>query len=366
MSNTYKDRAVEVLRAIAELLDDVPHVMFCAKDESGAYLAVNQAFADRAGARDPDDVIGRYVEDLFDAELAASYPRQDADLWSSRRPLRNQLELISRPGRNTRLVCHDQGADLRGRREDPFSPAFRWTFAPPAMHPPRMRASPPRSPTCARTAPRQVRVGDVAAAASMSVVQLERATRRIVGLSVRQLLVRFRVEYAIGLLATTDLALSDVAERCGYYDQSAFTAAVSARGRRLTGCIPDAGTAALTSPDAFAARLLLAAATIGLLAACGDNAATSSDATACHGCRDDSGGHGHDGGRRPAQAGGQTPRRVPTELVITDLTEGTGAAAVDGDTLIVHYVGVRSVDGAEFDNSFDRGPRSPSRSAPAE
>ena len=41
--------------------------------------------------------------------------------------------------------------------------------------------------------------------------------------------------------------------------------------------------------------------------------------------------------------------------MITDLTEGTGQAAVSGDTLIVHYVGVRSVDGAEFDNNFDTG-----------
>ena len=47
--DSYKDRLVEVLRAMANLLEDVPHVMFCAKDQSGAYLRVNQAFADRAG-----------------------------------------------------------------------------------------------------------------------------------------------------------------------------------------------------------------------------------------------------------------------------------------------------------------------------
>ncbi|MGZ8253771.1 MAG: FKBP-type peptidyl-prolyl cis-trans isomerase, partial [Burkholderiaceae bacterium] len=45
----------------------------------------------------------------------------------------------------------------------------------------------------------------------------------------------------------------------------------------------------------------------------------------------------------------------PTELVVTDITEGEGAAAEEGDTVVVHYVGVRSEDGTEFDNSFDRG-----------
>jgi peptidylprolyl isomerase len=51
----------------------------------------------------------------------------------------------------------------------------------------------------------------------------------------------------------------------------------------------------------------------------------------------------------------QLPAELPTELVITDLSEGTGDAAAEGDTVLVHYVGVRSVDGTEFDNSFDRG-----------
>jgi peptidylprolyl isomerase len=49
------------------------------------------------------------------------------------------------------------------------------------------------------------------------------------------------------------------------------------------------------------------------------------------------------------------PATSPTELVITDLTKGTGPAAADGDTVIVHYVGVRSADGTEFDNNYDSG-----------
>ena len=49
------------------------------------------------------------------------------------------------------------------------------------------------------------------------------------------------------------------------------------------------------------------------------------------------------------------PATLPTELVVTDLTEGTGAAAEAGDVVVVNYVGVRSADGTEFDNSYDRG-----------
>ncbi len=40
--------------------------------------------------------------------------------------------------------------------------------------------------------------------------------------------------------------------------------------------------------------------------------------------------------------------------MVSVLDEGTGPEAQAGDTVIVDYVGVRSRDGVEFDNSFDR------------
>jgi FKBP-type peptidyl-prolyl cis-trans isomerase len=51
----------------------------------------------------------------------------------------------------------------------------------------------------------------------------------------------------------------------------------------------------------------------------------------------------------------EVPEELPTELQINDLVEGSGRAAESGDTVIVDYVGVRTADGAEFDNSYDRG-----------
>lgn len=51
----------------------------------------------------------------------------------------------------------------------------------------------------------------------------------------------------------------------------------------------------------------------------------------------------------------EIPAAEPTELVVTVLQEGSGPEAVNGDTVIVDYVGVLSADGTEFDNSYDRG-----------
>ena len=45
----------------------------------------------------------------------------------------------------------------------------------------------------------------------------------------------------------------------------------------------------------------------------------------------------------------------PTDLEITDLTEGDGAEATAGKTVVVHYVGVAHSTGEQFDASYDRG-----------
>jgi peptidylprolyl isomerase len=45
----------------------------------------------------------------------------------------------------------------------------------------------------------------------------------------------------------------------------------------------------------------------------------------------------------------------PTDLEITDLTEGSGDEATAGSTVSVHYVGVAHSTGEEFDASYNRG-----------
>ena len=49
------------------------------------------------------------------------------------------------------------------------------------------------------------------------------------------------------------------------------------------------------------------------------------------------------------------PDSTPTELIITDITDGTGRSIAEGDTVWVDYTGIRSENGVEFDNSYDRG-----------
>lgn len=45
----------------------------------------------------------------------------------------------------------------------------------------------------------------------------------------------------------------------------------------------------------------------------------------------------------------------PSDLVIEDLVVGTGRQAMQGATVMVHYVGVAWSNGRQFDASWDRG-----------
>jgi peptidylprolyl isomerase len=46
---------------------------------------------------------------------------------------------------------------------------------------------------------------------------------------------------------------------------------------------------------------------------------------------------------------------TPSDLVVTEITEGDGAEATSGSTVSVHYVGVAHSTGEEFDASYNRG-----------
>jgi FKBP-type peptidyl-prolyl cis-trans isomerase len=97
-----------------------------------------------------------------------------------------------------------------------------------------------------------------------------------------------------------------------------------------------------------------------LLAACnGDEASDGAAVTTAAGTADGEGTTPDDTAmetppENPDKPDVEVPEEIPTELVVTVLREGSGPEAEEGDTVVVDYVGVRTRDGVEFDNSYDR------------
>lgn len=196
---------------------DVPHVMVCVKDTEGRYTGANDAFVRRARRRRPADVVGRRAADLFPADLAASYDAQDRAVLVTGRPIRNHLELIEdhtgerrwylttkvrSPGPPPTLVAVSVEAGLSGDEASGLRAAVELAHE-------RFAGG--------------VRVGELAAAAGTSTDRLERAMRRVLGVSPKQYVLRLRAEHAARLLVTTGAPIAAVAAECGYYDQSQMT-----------------------------------------------------------------------------------------------------------------------------------------------
>ena len=232
-----------LVAALNDVFTGVPHTMFCVKGTDGRYVAVNQAFAERAG-RSVAGVLDRTAGELFPADLAASYEAQDRRVLHSGEAIRNELELILRPDGSrgwyvttkTRLLDERGGVvgivavsyDLRtGASGDDRHPRLQA-----AIDLARQRFAEP------------VRVDELAQAAGMSLPQLDRALRRTLGLSPKQLLMRARLDEAMRRLDDTALPIATIASECGYYDQSSFTR----QFRRAVGMTPGVYRSAAREP----------------------------------------------------------------------------------------------------------------------
>ena len=207
--------------AMAELLDMAPTTLYCVKDTNGRYLAVNNAFVERTNASSRRDVVGHLATDLFPPELADRYLAQDREIFELRQPLRDELEQITEPGGQiawyltTKQPIFD-GDDLVAIAV--VSIALGTPAALGAEHPLRPVVTHIREHLADA-----MTVEGLAEVAGLPLRQFERLIRRTFGLPTKQYITQVRVTAASELLRSTQLPLAEIATRCGWYDQSAFT-----------------------------------------------------------------------------------------------------------------------------------------------
>lgn len=220
---------------LAFIFVGLPWVMFSIKDLDGRYLVVNQAFADRASRKAPSDVVGRTALDLFAPELAVSYEAQDAALVADGRPVRRQLELITRSDGSLGWYITNKVL-IRGPDQTPVAIAAVSVDE----QLPADRAGIRGLELAVRVASRGIAeplsASGLAAVAGMSTAQLERRMRRLIGLSPRQLTVCVRVEEALHRILYSDELLVRIASACGFSDQ----AAMSRQVKQMLGVSPSA------------------------------------------------------------------------------------------------------------------------------
>ncbi len=129
------EKIAELKQTIASLLDNMPGMNFTKDAGSGVYLACNQAFADYAHKKSPDDVIGHTSSEIFDSLTAEKFDEEDrialsmetpyifvedvADANGNQHQLQTtKLKYIDASGRECVLgICQDMTDMVRIRRE---------------------------------------------------------------------------------------------------------------------------------------------------------------------------------------------------------------------------------------------------------
>lgn len=225
---------VDASEVIEELFDRVPDVVFFVKDLRGRYRAVNSTLVLRCGAGGKEDLLGRTAEEVFPPPLGTRFLEQDLEVCTSGTPITQRLELHLYPSRRegwcltdkiplvddagkvTGLAGISRDMMTGGKLDDGADDLARTLD--------RVHESTLDPPS----------VDALAAEVGLSAYQLNRRLRLLLGITARQLLVKARVDAASRLLRTSDLAIGDVAQQSGYYDQSAFTR----QFRRTTGLTP--------------------------------------------------------------------------------------------------------------------------------
>lgn len=219
---------------VERLFDRLPDIVFSIKDRQGRYVSISETAARRCGLKHRRDAIGRTAFDLFPRPMAERYTRQDERLFRHGKPIIDNLDLtVYRDGSagwclSTKEPLRNQAGGIVGLAcisKDLTEPS-RAGFIDDALA--------DTVDYLQERLDRPLRVDALARRAGLSQAQFDRRMKKIFQLSAGQYLIKSRIDLATRLLATDDAAIADVAQQCGFSDQSSF----SRQFRQVTGFTP--------------------------------------------------------------------------------------------------------------------------------
>jgi len=220
-------RSIDI-RMLQSLFDLTPDVAFFVKDSQGRYVAVNESLLSRHGLKHPAEAIGRRPQDICPGDFGRIPTEQDRRILLTGKPLVEHLELQwhlpSEPVwcLTSKLPLRDSAGKITGIigfsrdvrtpvRMDEIPKSFANVIA-------EFEQDPSNDNSPAALAHR----------ADLSPARLARLTKRIFGLTPSQFIVKTRITTGSRLLVETEKTVAEIAQLCGYHDQSAFTRAFRA------------------------------------------------------------------------------------------------------------------------------------------
>ncbi|MDO8540759.1 MAG: helix-turn-helix domain-containing protein [Opitutaceae bacterium] len=216
------------------LFDHIPNMHFFAKDAEGCTMFVSRGILERFHMTDESEIVGLTDFHLVPASMAHAYVEDDRRLLGAQVERIERLELwFDEQGTPdwfvvTKLPLFDRRGKTRGvmgvirrpEQQERRLPVFQ-TVARAVEQIRKNYASPLLIATVARDCGQSLR-------------QLQRRFQAAFGFTPQDFLLRTRVVAAARLLQDTNFSIAQIASRCGFVDQSAF----SQQFRKRTGSTP--------------------------------------------------------------------------------------------------------------------------------
>jgi PAS domain S-box-containing protein len=220
-------RAIDV-QLLQTLFDLTPDVAFFVKDSAGRYVTVNESLLARHGLKQPSDAIGKRPQEICPGDFGRLPTEQDQRVLRTGKPLIEHLELQWHRPREpvwcltSKFPIHNSAGQVigiigfsRDVRDSVRTDEIPRSFA-------QIIAEFEQDPSC------DISPATLAACSQLSLTRLARLTKRVFGLTPSQFIVKTRITAGSQLLRETDKPIAEIAQLCGYHDQSAFTRAFRA------------------------------------------------------------------------------------------------------------------------------------------
>lgn len=219
---------------IIRLLDWTPEVHFFAKDRYGRFMAVNRASLERHGLDSEDEIIGKTDFDFHPPSMAAAYVAEDRSVMESGEPLPEQRWLVyDSTGTQRWFLSTKHPLFGRSGKVIGIAGLMRPLASSPFFHSGYSELKPAVDWVLAHHTGK-IAVTDLARMVGLSVSQFERKFKAQFGMAPTHYITLARVNSARAMLAQGAESLSEVAHRCGFYDQSQL----SRLFKRETGITP--------------------------------------------------------------------------------------------------------------------------------
>jgi PAS domain S-box-containing protein len=210
---------------VTGLFDDIPGVSFFIKDREHRLIMVNAGFLPRLGLSQ-EELFGKSDFDIFPARLAEHFRRDDREIFESKKPKLNILELVFNSqglpdwyltnkyplfnDRNdviglmgtVRPYGDGEKKELKWERDDEIGRAvnhIRNNFR------------------------GEISISDLVSISGLTHRKLHRGFVELFGIAPMQFITRTRIEAACDDLLSSTNKLSVIAKENGFYDQSSFT-----------------------------------------------------------------------------------------------------------------------------------------------